>query len=88
MPTPADRRAGVDPTGLRALGLIPRCLPWLVFASTGLANGLIDRDQFVALVIMVTTVVGLRPLDRRLMQLRQSAQSQSSARCPGLKRCD
>ena len=76
----ADRRAGVDPW-LLAFGLIPRGLPGLVFASTALANGLIDKTQFAALVIMVTvtTVVGLLLLDRRLLQLRQSEQGPSSA---------
>jgi Kef-type K+ transport system membrane component KefB len=73
----ADRRAGVDPW-LLAFGLIPRGLPGLVFASTALANGLIDRVEFAALVIMVTvtTVVGLLLLDQRLLQLRPSDQGQ------------
>lgn len=73
----ADRAAGVDPLVV-AYGLIPRGLPGLVFATTALAQGLIDAGQFAALVLMVsgTTVLGLLLLERRLalLQGRQAAQ--------------
>lgn len=63
-----DQQAGVD-RWLVVFGLIPRGLPGLVFASTALATGLINPNQFAALVLMVsaTTVLGLLLLGQRLM---------------------
>ncbi len=65
-----DRAAGVD-RRLVVLGLIPRGLPGLVFATTALNQGLIDALQFSALVLMVafTTVLGLLLLERRLTRI-------------------
>jgi Kef-type K+ transport system membrane component KefB len=63
-----DQQAGVD-RWLVVFGLIPRGLPGLVFASTALATGLINPNQFAALVLMVsaTTVLGLLLLGQRLV---------------------
>lgn len=65
--TAADRRAGID-RWIVVFGLMPRGLPGLVFATTALANGVINAVQFSALVMMVTatTVAGLLLLERRL----------------------
>jgi len=65
--TATDRRGGVDRWTV-VYGLIPRGLPGLVFASTALSAGVINNQQFAALVIMVTatTVIGLLLLERRL----------------------
>ncbi|KEF41765.1 MAG: hypothetical protein ER33_09450 [Cyanobium sp. CACIAM 14] len=67
----SDREQGVD-RWLVVFGLIPRGLPGLVFASTALSQGLIDPQQFSALVLMVTvtTVGGLLLLERRLSRLQ------------------
>jgi len=64
-----DGRAGVD-RWLVVAGLVPRGVPGLVFATTALAQGVIDSVQFAALVIMVTTttVLGLLLLERRLQR--------------------
>ncbi|HBH74033.1 MAG TPA: hypothetical protein DDY43_11490 [Synechococcales bacterium UBA10510] len=74
----ADRARGVD-RQLVVFGLIPRGLPGLVFATTALAAGLINRVEFSALVLMVTvtTVLGLLLLDRRIMQLNKVGQNPS-----------
>jgi Kef-type K+ transport system membrane component KefB len=71
----SDRKAGVD-RWLVVLGLIPRGLPGLVFATTALNQGLIDAVQFSALVLMVsfTTVVGLLLLERRLGRIQAATQ--------------
>jgi Kef-type K+ transport system membrane component KefB len=63
-----DERAGVD-RWLVVYGLVPRGVPGLVFATTALAQGVIDPVQFAALLLMVTTttVVGLLLLERRLL---------------------
>jgi Kef-type K+ transport system membrane component KefB len=65
--TARDRRDGVDRWTV-VYGLIPRGLPGLVFASTALSAGVINNQQFAALVIMVTatTVIGLLLLEARL----------------------
>jgi Kef-type K+ transport system membrane component KefB len=65
----SDRRQGVD-RWLVVFGLVPRGLPGLVFATTALAAGVINSQQFSALVVMVTvtTVLGLLLLERRLFQ--------------------
>jgi len=57
-------------------GLLPRGVPGLVFATTALAQGMIDRVQFAALLIMVTTttVLGLVLLERRLVRLAATGQ--------------
>ncbi len=75
----ADRAAGVDPLVV-AYGLVPRGLPGLVFATTALADGLIDTTQFAALVLMVsvTTVLGLLFLERRLAYLAARSQRQAA----------
>ena len=65
-----DERVGID-RWLVVFGLIPRGLPGLVFATTALSAGVINSEQFSALVLMVTvtTVVGLLLLEKRLFQL-------------------
>jgi Kef-type K+ transport system membrane component KefB len=70
-----DRSAGVD-RWLVVYGLLPRGVPGLVFATTALAQGMIDRVQFAALLIMVTTttVLGLVLLERRLVRLAATGQ--------------
>jgi Kef-type K+ transport system membrane component KefB len=67
-----DRADGVD-VWVVVLGLMPRGLPGLVFATTALAEGVIDATTFSALVLMVasTTVLGLLLLERRLRRLDQ-----------------
>ena len=67
--TARDRRAGIDRWTV-VFGLIPRGLPGLVFASTALSSGVINNQQFSALVIMVsvTTVLGLVLLESRVRQ--------------------
>jgi Kef-type K+ transport system membrane component KefB len=69
----ADRRTGID-RWLVVLGLMPRGLPGLVFATTALAAGVINAVQFSALVLMVTvtTAVGLLLLERRLQQQQKT----------------
>nr|WP_256438955.1 cation:proton antiporter [Synechococcus sp. CCY 9618] len=69
-----DRAAGVD-RWLVVWGLMPRGLPGLVFATGALNGGLIGPPLFSALVLMVvvTTVVGLLLLERRLTPLRPRA---------------
>jgi Kef-type K+ transport system membrane component KefB len=64
----ADQAAGID-RWVVVLGLMPRGLPGLVFATNALAAGLISAAQFSALVLMVsgTTVLGLLLLGRRLI---------------------
>jgi len=66
-----DRQSGVDPWVV-IYGLIPRGLPGLVFATTALTAGVINPQQFSAVVVMVTitTVIGLLLLERRLLQPR------------------
>lgn len=76
--TATDRRGGVDRWTV-VYGLIPRGLPGLVFASTALSAGVINNQQFAALVIMVTatTVIGLLLLERRLSRggMRSAAEA-------------
>ncbi len=69
-----DKADGVDPWVV-VLGLVPRGLPGLVFATTALAEGVIDATTFSALVLMVavTTVLGLLLLERRLQRIAQGA---------------
>jgi Kef-type K+ transport system membrane component KefB len=73
--TASDQRAGVDRWTV-VYGLIPRGLPGLVFASTALSAGVINNQQFSALVIMVTatTVIGLLLLEGRLQSNRAGAE--------------
>jgi Kef-type K+ transport system membrane component KefB len=61
------RADGVDPWVV-AFGLIPRGLPGLVFATSALSLGAINENEFSSLVLMVvvTTVVGLVLLGRRV----------------------
>ena len=76
--TASDRRAGVDRWTV-VYGLIPRGLPGLVFASTALSAGVINNQQFSALVIMVTatTVIGLLLLEGRLQSNRAGAEAKA-----------
>ena len=71
----ADRQQGVD-RWIVVAGLIPRGLPGLVFASTALAQGVIEATQFSALVLMVavTTVLGLLLLSWRLRYAQRDVQ--------------
>ena len=71
-----DQQLGVD-RWVVIFGLIPRGLPGLVFATTALTAGVIDAQQFSAVVVMVTltTVVGLLLLERRLVGLKPAAAS-------------
>jgi hypothetical protein len=75
----ADRRSGID-RWLVVFGLLPRGLPGLVFATTALSAGLITALQFSSLVlmVMVTTVLGLLLLERRLRRLGPTQISTSS----------
>ncbi|TAL38461.1 MAG: cation:proton antiporter [Alphaproteobacteria bacterium] len=61
------RAAGIDPWTV-TLGMLPRGLPGLVFATVALNSGLIRDVVFSALVIMVTVTntVGLTLLSSRL----------------------
>jgi Kef-type K+ transport system membrane component KefB len=72
--TASDSNSGIDRWTV-VYGLIPRGLPGLVFASTALNAGVINDQQFSALVIMVTvtTVLGLMLLEARLLQSRDRA---------------
>jgi Kef-type K+ transport system membrane component KefB len=72
--TASDSSSGIDRWTV-VYGLIPRGLPGLVFASTALNAGVINDQQFSALVIMVTvtTVLGLMLLEARLLQSRDRA---------------
>ncbi|MFN7678780.1 MAG: cation:proton antiporter, partial [Cyanobacteriota bacterium] len=74
-----DVAAGVDRATV-VYGLMPRGLPGLVFATTAKQAGVINAEEFSAVVVMVavTTVAGLMLLDRRLQTL--AARSGSSAR--------
>ena len=76
----ADQAAGVD-RWVVVMGLMPRGLPGLVFATSAQAAGLIDAVQFSALVLMVsgTTVLGLLLLSRRLVALGSSMAGPPSA---------
>ena len=75
----SDRRNGID-RWLVVGGLLPRGLPGLVFATTALSAGLITALQFSSLVlmVMVTTVLGLLLLERRLRRLGLAQISTSS----------
>lgn len=75
----ADRRSGID-CWLVVGGLLPRGLPGLVFATTALSAGLITALQFSSLVlmVMVTTVLGLLLLERRLRRVGPAQISTSS----------
>ena len=61
------RADGLDPWVV-AFGLMPRGLPGLVFATSALSLGAIDETEYSSLVLMVvvTTVVGLLLLARRV----------------------
>jgi Kef-type K+ transport system membrane component KefB len=76
-----DRLAGVD-RWVVVFGLIPRGLPGLVFASTALEAGIITKQLFSSLVLMVTatTVIGLLLLGRRLQGI---ADNPAKAPIPG-----
>ncbi len=76
-----DRLAGVD-RWVVVFGLIPRGLPGLVFASTALEAGIITKQLFSSLVLMVTatTVIGLLLLGRRLQLI---ADNPAKAPIPG-----
>jgi Kef-type K+ transport system membrane component KefB len=67
---PRDAAAGIDRQAV-VFGLLPRGLPGLVFATTARETGLISAREFSAVVVMVvlTTVLGLMLLDRRLARL-------------------
>jgi Kef-type K+ transport system membrane component KefB len=67
---PRDVADGIDRPAV-VFGLLPRGLPGLVFATTAREAGVINAEEFSAVVVMVaaTTVIGLLLLDRRLTWL-------------------
>jgi Kef-type K+ transport system membrane component KefB len=67
---PRDVAEGIDRPAV-VFGLLPRGLPGLVFATTAREAGVINAEEFSAVVVMVavTTVIGLLLLDRRLTWL-------------------
>ncbi len=78
-----DQAAGID-RWVVVFGLIPRGLPGLVFASTALEAGIISKQLFSSLVLMVsaTTVLGLLLLARRLQTIKaMESTSQASEPC-------
>ncbi|MEB3316607.1 MAG: cation:proton antiporter [Cyanobacteriota bacterium] len=67
---PRDVAEGIDRRAV-VYGLLPRGLPGLVFATTAREAGVINAEEFSAVVVMValTTVIGLLLLDRRLTRM-------------------